>query len=133
MASTAIIGAQWGDEGKAKIIDRLASSAQMVVRTAGGNNAGHTVAVQDQIYQFRLIPSGILYPDVTCVLGNGTAIDPQDLLAEMRQLEERGVSLSNLRISLRAHLVMPYHKILDTQRHWTLLYGQGGAHRASRM
>ena len=114
MASTAIIGAQWGDEGKAKIIDRLASPAQMGVRTAGGNNAGHTVAVQDQIYQFRLIPSGILYPDVTCVLGNGTAIDPQDLLAEMRQLEERGVSLSNLRISLRAHLVMPYHKILDT-------------------
>ena len=114
MASTAIVGAQWGDEGKAKIIDRLASSAQVVVRTAGGNNAGHTVTVQDQIYRFRLIPSGILYPDVTCILGNGTAIDPQDLLMEMRKLEERGVSLANLRISLRAHLVMPYHKILDS-------------------
>ena len=106
-----VLGLQWGDEGKAKIIDRLASSAQVVVRTAGGNNAGHTVAMQDQIYQFRLIPSGILYPDVTCVLGNGTAIDPQDLLAEMRQLEERGVSLSNLHNRLRAHRVIRFYEI----------------------
>ena len=113
MAVRVIIGAQWGDEGKAKYIDILAAKADMVVRYQGGNNAGHTVVVEDKVYKFHLVPSGILYPNTLCVIGNGVVIDLKGLLEEMAELAAQGVHFENLRISLRAHLVMPYHKILD--------------------
>jgi len=113
MAVRVIIGAQWGDEGKAKYIDILAAKADMVVRYQGGNNAGHTVVVDNKVYKFHLVPSGILYPNTLCVIGNGVVIDIKGLLEEMAELAEQGVHFENLRISLRAHLVMPYHKVLD--------------------
>lgn len=113
MAVRVIIGAQWGDEGKAKYIDILAAKADMVVRYQGGNNAGHTVVVNNKVYKFHLVPSGILYPNTLCVIGNGVVIDIKGLLEEMAELAEQGVHFENLRISLRAHLVMPYHKVLD--------------------
>ena len=108
MAVRVIIGAQWGDEGKAKYIDILAAKADMVVRYQGGNNAGHTVVVDNKVYKFHLVPSGILYPNTLCVIGNGVVIDVKGLLEEMAELAEQGVHFENLRISLRAHLVMPY-------------------------
>lgn len=113
MAARVIIGAQWGDEGKAKYIDILAAKADMVVRYQGGNNAGHTVVVDNKVYKFHLVPSGILYPKTLCVIGNGVVIDLKGLLEEMAELAQQGVHFENLRISLRAHLVMPYHKVLD--------------------
>jgi len=113
MSSKVIIGAQWGDEGKAKIIDILSEEAEVVVRSQGGNNAGHTVAVNNEVYKFHLIPSGILYPNKICIVGNGVVIDPKGILEEIDNLEKKGISTDNLKISLRAHLVMPYHKVLD--------------------
>jgi adenylosuccinate synthase len=113
MASKVIIGAQWGDEGKAKYIDILSKEADVVVRSQGGNNAGHTVSVDGEVYKFHLIPSGILYQDKLCVIGNGVVIDPEGLLEEIDDLQAKGLSTDVLRISLRAHLVMPYHKALD--------------------
>lgn len=113
MAVKVVIGAQWGDEGKAKYIDILAKQADMVVRYQGGNNAGHTVVVNDKVYKFHLVPSGILYPNTLCVIGNGVVIDLKGLLEEMAALAEQGITFENLRISLRAHLVMPYHKVID--------------------
>lgn len=113
MPTKVIIGAQWGDEGKAKIIDILSEKADVVVRCQGGNNAGHTVAVDGEVYKFQLIPSGILYPGKQCVVGNGVVIDPEGILGEIDRLVEKGVDVSTLRISNRAHLVMPYHKALD--------------------
>ncbi len=113
MASNVIIGAQWGDEGKAKIIDILSEEAEVVIRAQGGNNAGHTVAVDGKVYKFHLIPSGILYPGTICIVGNGVVIDPEGILEEIDHLTEEGISVDNLRISQRAHVVMPYHKVLD--------------------
>lgn len=113
MAAKVIIGAQWGDEGKAKIIDILSQDADVVVRSQGGNNAGHTVAVDNEVYKFHLVPSGILYPGTLCIVGNGVVVDPEGILKEIDMLHEKGISTDLLRISLRAHLVMPYHKILD--------------------
>ncbi len=113
MPTKVIIGAQWGDEGKAKIIDILSQDADVVVRCQGGNNAGHTVTVNGVVYKFHLIPSGILYKDKTCIVGNGVVIDPKGMLEEIESLVERGVDVSNLKISSRAHVVMPYHKALD--------------------
>lgn len=113
MPTKVIIGAQWGDEGKAKIIDILSEQADVVVRSQGGNNAGHTVAVNGKVYKFHLIPSGILYGNKLCIISNGVVIDPKGLLQEIDNLEEQGISTSHLKISLRAHLVMPYHKTLD--------------------
>lgn len=113
MSSKVIIGAQWGDEGKAKIIDILSEEAEVVVRSQGGNNAGHTVTVNDEVYKFHLIPSGILYPGKLCIIGNGVVIDPEGILKEIDGLHEKGISTEHLKISLRAHLVMPYHKVLD--------------------
>ncbi len=113
MAAKVIIGAQWGDEGKAKYIDILAARADMVVRYQGGNNAGHTVVVDDKVYKFHLVPSGVLYPGTICVIGNGVVIDLKGLLEEMSGLAEQGIRFDNLKISLRAHLVMPYHKVID--------------------
>ena len=111
--TTALAGAQWGDEGKGKIIDILASRADMVVRSQGGNNAGHTVVVNDVTYKLQLIPSGILYPKTVCIIGGGTVIDPKVLLQEIDRLLERKVSIASLRIDARAHVVLPYHLALD--------------------
>lgn len=113
MSSRVVIGAQWGDEGKAKIIDILSKEAEVVVRSQGGNNAGHTVAVNGEVYKFHLIPSGILYPGTLCIVANGVVIDPEGIIKEIDNLHEKGISTDMLRISLRAHLVMPYHKELD--------------------
>ena len=114
MANTVLIGAQWGDEGKGKVIDVLTSKANWVVRYQGGNNAGHTVEVGDQKYVLHLTPSGILRPGVKCVIGNGLVVDPLGLAEELKDLEKRGIEFSDrLFISDRAHLVFQYHKELD--------------------
>lgn len=113
MPSVVVVGLQWGDEGKGKITDFLASRADMVVRYQGGNNAGHTVVVDDQEFKLHLIPSGVLYPGKKCVLGNGVVINPAVLLQEMAGLQKRGIDVSGLRISDRAHLIMPYHPVID--------------------
>ncbi len=113
MPATIILGGQWGDEGKGKLTDTLASTAQMVVRANGGSNAGHTVVVGSETYKFHLIPSGILNPGCTCVIAAGTVVNPESLLRELDELGSRGIDLSNLRISDRAHLLLPYHPIID--------------------
>jgi adenylosuccinate synthase len=111
--ATIVMGGQWGDEGKGKLTDALAARAGMVVRANGGANAGHTVETERGVFKLHLIPSGILHPGCTCVVGAGVALDPAKLLAEMDGLEGRGVDLSNLRIADRAHVVMPWHPLLD--------------------
>ena len=113
MSAIVIVGAQWGDEGKGKITDFLARTADVVVRYQGGNNAGHTVVVSDQEYKLHLIPSGILYEEKQCVIGNGVVIDPEILVKELDYLHQRGIETENLRISGGAHLIFPYHKMLD--------------------
>ena len=113
MPALVIAGMQWGDEGKGKIIDYLAGQAQAVVRYQGGNNAGHSVAVGNEEFKFHLLPSGVLYPNVLCVIGNGVVIDPAVLIKEIEGLRSRGFSTAMLRISDRAHLILPYHPMLD--------------------
>lgn len=114
MANTVLIGSQWGDEGKGKVIDVLTEKADWVVRYQGGNNAGHTVEVGDLKYVLHLAPSGILRPDAKCVIGNGLVVDPIGLADELQDLEKRGISIEGrLFISDRAHLVLQYHKELD--------------------
>ncbi|PKM88066.1 MAG: adenylosuccinate synthase [Firmicutes bacterium HGW-Firmicutes-12] len=113
MPAVVLIGSQWGDEGKGKITDYLAEKADVVVRYQGGNNAGHTVVVDNQEFKLHLIPSGILYPGSTCIIGNGVVIDPQVLVEELEYLEKRGICTDSLKLSLRAHLIMPYHIRLD--------------------
>lgn len=113
MATAMVIGAQWGDEGKGKIVDYLAAKADVVVRSQGGNNAGHTVVVDGKAYPLRLMPSGIMYPGTVCVVGTGVVIDPKSLIEEMDKLKAQGISVENLQISTRAHLVFPYHVRLD--------------------
>src|ERR1700738_302013 len=113
MAVIAVIGAQWGDEGKGKIIDELAMRADLVVRYQGGSNAGHRVVHEKGEFSFSLVPSGILYPNTTCIIGNGVVVDPKGLIAEMEDLQNKGVDMSHLYISERAHVVMPYHFLLD--------------------
>ncbi len=111
---TAVVGLQWGDEGKGKLVDLLAPEHDCIVRYNGGANAGHTVVVGDERYALHLVPSGILFPGCTCVIGNGVVVDPGKLLQEMDGLRDRGIEVgSNLRISSRAHVVMPYHKAID--------------------
>jgi adenylosuccinate synthase len=111
-----VVGGQWGDEGKAKIIDYLARETDIVVRYQGGANAGHTVVVGDQRFAFRQVPSGILYPRVTCVLGGGMVIDPHALIAEIDEIKSRGVDVEGrILISAQAHLVLPYHILLDCE------------------
>jgi adenylosuccinate synthase len=110
---TILVGGQWGDEGKGKIIDLLSEKAEMVIRSQGGNNAGHTVVNAGQEFRFHLIPSGILYSKTTCVIGNGVVLDPRVLLEEMQQVQSRGIAIDRLVISDRAHLIMPWHPILD--------------------
>jgi adenylosuccinate synthase len=112
---TAVVGLQWGDEGKGKIVDVLTADHDVIARYNGGANAGHTVEVAGERYALHLIPSGILYPDKTCVIGNGVVVDPEKLIEEMDRLRSRGVAVGgrNLLISDRAHVVMPYHKEQD--------------------
>jgi adenylosuccinate synthase len=110
---TAVIGGQWGDEGKGKIIDLLAEKAELVIRAQGGNNAGHTVVTEHGEFKFQLMPSGILYPHVTCVIGHGVVVDPRVMLKEIEQLRERQIEPTNLVVSERAHMVMSYHPVLD--------------------
>ncbi|KJS47589.1 adenylosuccinate synthase [Desulfosporosinus sp. BICA1-9] len=113
MAAVVLIGSQWGDEGKGKITDFLAEKANVVVRYQGGNNAGHTVVANGEEFKLHLIPSGILYEDKTCVIGNGVVIDPQVLLEELSYLAIRGIKIGKLLISSNAHIIMPYHRVLD--------------------
>lgn len=113
MPANIVVGTQWGDEGKGKIIDIIASRADVVVRSQGGNNAGHTVVNDGQTYKLHLIPSGILYKNTLCLIGAGVVLDPKDLLSEIDNLSPRGVSFDNLKIDPRAHVVMPWHITLD--------------------
>lgn len=113
MASVVLIGTQWGDEGKGKVTDFLAKKADLVVRYQGGNNAGHTVVAKGEEFKLHLIPSGILYEDKTCVIGNGVVVDPKVLLEELAYLSERKVKTGKLLISSNAHVIMPYHRLLD--------------------
>src|SRR3954467_9334512 len=113
MPGIVIVGAQWGDEGKGKVVDLVAERADMVIRFQGGNNAGHTIVREGETWKFHLIPSGILYPGKTCVIGNGVVIDPRVLTDEIDNLRAKGIDVSGLRVSANAHLIMPYHLMLD--------------------
>ena len=113
MSTVVVIGAQWGDEGKGKVTDFLAERADMVVRYMGGNNAGHTVVVDDREFKLHLIPSGILYPEKMCIIGSGVVVDPAALIKELVSLDKQSISTANLRISQRAHVIFPYHQKLD--------------------
>jgi adenylosuccinate synthase len=112
-----IVGAQWGDEGKGKVVDMLSEHADIVARYQGGANAGHTVCIDDKTYVLHLIPSGIFHQHITCVIGNGVVIDPQALMSEIAQLQAAGIDINGrLLVSHNAHLIMPYHKMLDSMR-----------------
>src|SRR2546422_9965097 len=114
MPNLIVVGTQWGDEGKGKIVDILARDADVVVRFQGGSNAGHTVVDARDTFVFHLIPSGILYRGKLCIIGNGVVVDPEALIDEMDRLQAKGVEIGkNLVISHRAHLIMPYHKAID--------------------
>ncbi len=113
MSAVVVMGSQWGDEGKGKIVDYLAQQADTVVRYQGGSNAGHTVAVNGEEYKLRLLPSGILYKGKHCVVGNGVVVDPKVMLEEMDAMEQRGIDVSGIRLSNRAHVVLPYHALMD--------------------
>ncbi len=126
MASVVVVGTQWGDEGKGKIVDLLTEYADYIVRFQGGNNAGHTLVVKGKKYIFHIIPSGILYENKVCAIGNGVIIDPGVLLQEMAELHEKGLPVTpeKLLISSNAHLIMPYHKNLDIAREASLAQGK---------
>ena len=113
MPGIAVFGAQWGDEGKGRFVDFLASKADVVMRYQGGNNAGHTIIVDGVTYKLHLIPGGVLHDSKPCIIGNGVVIDPESLIEEIDTLEKQGAALDNLMISDRAHMVMPYHKLFD--------------------
>ena len=116
MTATVVIGSQWGDEGKGKIIDFLGQNADVTVRYSGGDNAGHSLVVNDQKLALRLIPSGILAPNSICIIGNGTVVNPHTLLDEIKELNQAGVNTDHLRISDRAHIIFPYHILQDQQQ-----------------
>ena len=110
----AVLGAQWGDEGKGKIVDLLTPNFSIVARFQGGHNAGHTVHVKGAKFILRLIPSGILHPGITCVIGNGVVVDPVALFQEVDELSKNGINVDNrIVISDKAHLILPYHRDLD--------------------
>jgi adenylosuccinate synthase len=113
MPGIVIVGAQWGDEGKGKITDLLAEEADAVVRFQGGNNAGHTIVRNGETFKFHLVPSGILYPGKHCIIGNGVVVDPKVLCEELDGLRAQGMDVSGLKLSANAHLIMPYHRLLD--------------------
>ena len=113
MPVTVIVGTQWGDEGKGKITDLLARDMDMVVRYQGGNNAGHTVVIKDETFKLHLIPSGIFYTNVLCVIGNGVVIDPAVLIQEIETLKSKGYPVDNLKVSSQAHVIFPYHRYMD--------------------
>jgi len=113
MPATVIVGLQWGDEGKGKTTDFLAEQVAMVVRYQGGDNAGHTVVTGDEVFKLHLVPSGVLYPHITSVIGNGVVVNPATLLAEMEMLTARGIDVSKVKVSRSAHVIMPYHVALD--------------------
>ncbi|MFO1442266.1 adenylosuccinate synthase [Bacillus sp. Bva_UNVM-123] len=113
MSSVVVVGTQWGDEGKGKITDFLSENAEVVARYQGGNNAGHTIKFNGETYKLHLIPSGIFYKNKICVIGNGMVVDPKALIQELAYLHEKGVTTDNLRISNRAHVILPYHIKLD--------------------
>jgi adenylosuccinate synthase len=115
MPGLAIVGAQWGDEGKGKVTDLLAEQADVVIRFQGGNNAGHTIVRGEDVYRLHLIPSGILYPGKLCLIGNGVVVDPKVITSELDELRRRGVDTGGLRISANAHIIMPYHLLLDSE------------------
>ncbi|HZG49366.1 MAG TPA: adenylosuccinate synthase [Thermoleophilaceae bacterium] len=115
MPGLVIVGAQWGDEGKGKVVDLLAEQADLVIRFQGGNNAGHTIVREGETFKFHLIPSGILYPGKLCAIGNGVVVDPKVLTAEIDELRRRRIDISGLRIAANAHLIMPYHQLLDQE------------------
>jgi adenylosuccinate synthase len=113
MPATIVVGAQWGDEGKGKITDLLSRDMDMVVRYQGGNNAGHTVVIKDKTFKLHLIPSGIFYSSVLCVIGNGVVVDPAVLLKEVADLKGKGFPVDNLKVSSQAHVIFPYHRYMD--------------------
>jgi len=113
MAVRVVVGTQWGDEGKGKYIDMLAKDSDLVIRYSGGNNAGHTIVADGVKYAMHLIPSGILHRGKVCIIGNGVVVDPAVLLKEIEELAQKGISTDRLLISDRAHVIMPYHKLLD--------------------
>ncbi|MPL58653.1 Adenylosuccinate synthetase [bioreactor metagenome] len=113
MPAVVVIGTQWGDEGKGKIVDYLAEKADVIVRYQGGNNAGHTVVTEGVEFKLHLLPSGILYKGKVCVIGNGVVVDPAVLIKELKGMKEKGIDTSALKISNRAHIIMPYHRLLD--------------------
>ena len=119
MPATVVVGTQWGDEGKGKVTDLLASDMSCVVRYQGGHNAGHTLVVNGESFALQLIPSGVLYEHITPVIANGVVVDPLVLLNEIDMLESRGVTCANLRVSGNAHVILPYHQLLDAlfERH----------------
>ena len=117
MSCKIVVGAQWGDEGKGKIIDIMSRDADIIVRYQGGNNAGHTVVIGDKEFILHLIPSGILRKGKLCIIGNGVVIDPEALLSEISMLEKKGIEIDgNLMISESAHVILPYHKVIDKRR-----------------
>ncbi|TLS48891.1 adenylosuccinate synthase [Paenibacillus antri] len=113
MSTVVVVGTQWGDEGKGKITDYLAETAEVVARYQGGNNAGHTIMIKNHKYKLTMIPSGIFYHEKLCVIGNGMVLNPKALLEEIQYIQDNGFSTKNLKISDRAHLIMPYHLLLD--------------------
>ena len=131
MPATVIVGLQWGDEGKGKTTDFLAERTSMVVRYQGGDNAGHTVVRGDEVFKLRLTPSGVLYPHITSVIGNGVVVNPVTLIDELDMLVARGIDVERVRVSRSAHVIMPYHIALDqandhSGRHqWLALSGNG--------
>jgi adenylosuccinate synthase len=136
MPATIIMGGQWGDEGKGKLTDALATKARVVVRANGGSNAGHTVTTSEGVFKLHLVPSGVLNPDCTCIIGAGVVVDPIALLREIDGLRARGIAVENLRLSDRAHVVLPYHPAIDrleesaraTDEIGTTLRGNGPAY-----
>lgn len=115
MAMAMVLGTQWGDEGKGKIVDYLAQKADVVIRSQGGNNAGHTVVADGQSFALRLLPSGILFSEKTCIIGNGVVVNPEVLLEEIDGMVKKGVAISKLEVSTRAHVIMPYHIRIDEE------------------
>jgi len=113
MPATVIVGLQWGDEGKGKTTDFLAEQVAMVVRYQGGDNAGHTVVTGDEVFKLHLVPSGVLYPHITSVIGSGVVVNPATLISELDMLAGRGIDVARVRVSRSSHVIMPYHVALD--------------------